>query len=561
MQGWAPRGQERSGASVATARRSVAERPARQRASDAGWAPRRAAAGPEGTAPPAPRLRIHGRPADPPTPAPWLTARRRTASADVPTSRPRTLLRRLRLAAVAASALVLVVNGTAWGLYRDMTGGIVTTNVIARGSNSGPQDILLVGIDSRTDAQGNPLPQEVLEQLHTGGDNPRVLNSDTIILLHVPAGGGAAVAFSVPRDSYVDIPGYRQDKINAAYPAVQALTAERLVGDGVRDRARIDAESAEAGRTALIGAVERLTGVTVDHYAEINLLGFYNLTRAVGGVDVCLKNAVDEPLSGAHLPAGPSTVSGADALAFVRQRHGLPEGDLSRIRRQQVFLAAVADKVLAGGTLTDPAKLAGLVQVAQQSVVLDAGWDLLAFARQASDIAAGNLEFLTVPTGGTGTNARGSVVLVDPAQVRTFVEQRTAARDDADAPTPEPPPPLTIEAPHYVVHVRNGSGVNGLAGQVLDRLTALGFVRGTMDNAPDTEESVVRHRDSDDAAEAVAEQLGGFEVEQDDTVPSGHLQVMLGADAPSKIPGLPAPAPDAAAAEPPITAAGVPCVD
>jgi hypothetical protein len=111
------------------------------------------------------------------------------------------------------------------------------------------------------------------------------------------------------------------------------------------------------------------------------------------------------------------------------------------------------------------------------------------------------------------------------------------------------------------VHVRNGSGVDGLAGQVLDRLTALGFVRGTMDNAPDTEESVVRHRDSDDAAEAVAEQLGGFEVEQDDTVPSGHLQVMLGADAPSKIPGLPAPAPAAAAAEPSITAAGVPCVD
>ena len=86
---------------------------------------------------------------------------------------------------------------------------------------------------------------------------------------------------------------------------------------------------------------------------------------------MCLKNAVDEPLSGARFPAGPRTVSGADALAFVRQRHGLPEGDLSRIRRQQVFLAAVADKVLAGGTLTDPAKLGGLVQVAQQSVVLD----------------------------------------------------------------------------------------------------------------------------------------------------------------------------------------------
>jgi hypothetical protein len=106
--------------------------------------------------------------------------------------------------------------------------------------------------------------------------------------------------------------------------------------------------------------------------------------------------------------------------------------------------------------------------------------------------------------------------------------------------------------------------VNGLAGQVLNRLTGLGFVRGTSDNTADTETSVVRHRDSDDAAEAVAEQLGGFEVEQDDTVPSGHLQVVLGADGPAVIPGLPAPASPTAdpapAGAPSITAAGVPCI-
>ena len=422
--------------------------------------------GPTGTAP---RRRPQGRPAIRRPRRRGSPARRRTGPADAPPSRPRTLLRRLRLAAVAASALVLLVNGTAWGLYRDLTGGIVTTNVIATGSNSGPQDILLVGVDSRTDAQGNPLPQEVLEQLHTGGDNPRVLNSDTIILLHVPEGGGAAVAFSIPRDSYVDIPGYRQDKINAAYPAVQALTAERLVGDGVRDRARIDAESAEAGRTALIGAVERLTGVTVDHYAEINLLGFYNLTRAIGGVDVCLKNAVDEPLSGAHFPAGPSTVSGADALAFVRQRHGLPEGDLSRIRRQQVFLAAVADKVLAGGTLTDPAKLAGLVQVAQQSVVLDAGWDLLAFARQAPTSPRATWRSSPCRPRHREQRARQRRARRPGtgAHLRRAAHRRPGARrapgpgGRGTAPTPEPPPPLTIEAPHYVVHVRNGSGSTG----------------------------------------------------------------------------------------------------
>jgi hypothetical protein len=156
--------------------------------------------------------------------------------------------------------------------------------------------------------------------------------------------------------------------------------------------------------------------------------------------------------------------------------------------------------------------------------------------------------------------------------VRDFIEQRSAARveaarrarEAAEAPTPKPPPPLDVEAAHYVVHVRNGSGVNGLASRVEDRLTGLGFVRGTVDTTADTPTTVVRHRDSGDAAEAVAAQLSGVDVEQDDSVPSGHVQVVLGADAPTRIPGLAAPAAPASpapAAEQPITAAGVPCVD
>jgi LCP family protein required for cell wall assembly len=304
--------------------------------------------------------------------------------APLTTSRTGRIGHRVRVAVVVASALVFGVTGAVWGLYRDVTAGITTTQVVT--GDGGDQNILLVGVDSRTDAQGNPLPPEVLQELNSGAD-PGVLNSDTIILLHVPEGGGAAVAFSIPRDSYVDIPDYRRDKINAAYPAVKALTAEKMVRDGVSDRARVETASSEAGRRALIAAVQDLTGVVVDHYAEINLLGFYNLTTAIGGVDVCLKNPVDDELSGAHFGAGPQTIQGADALAFVRQRHGLPEGDLSRIRRQQAFMAAVAEKVLAAGTLTDPGRLSGLIGVVQQSVVIDADWDLLAFAQQAADVA------------------------------------------------------------------------------------------------------------------------------------------------------------------------------
>jgi LCP family protein required for cell wall assembly len=481
------------------------------------------------------------------------------------------IVRRLRVAAVVSSVLVLAVTGTAWGLYRDITAGIVTTDVIAGGGDGGDQNILLVGVDSRTDAQGNPLPPEVLRELNSGADTG-VLNSDTIMLLHVPEGGGAAVAFSVPRDAYVDIPGYRTDKINAAYPAVKALTAERLVAEGTRNAAQLEAEAARAGRSALIGAVERLTDVQIDHYAELNLLGFYNLTKAIGGVDVCLAAPVDEPLSGARFAAGQQTIAGRDALAFVRQRHGLPDGDLSRIRRQQVFLAAVGDKVLSAGTLTDPAALGALIEVVQQSVVLDEGWDLLAFAQQASDIAAGNLEFVTIPTAGLETNNRGDVVLVDPDDVSRFVEarieaQRIAAEQAAEVREAEPPPPVDVIASRYIVDVRNGSEIAGLASDARDHLTGLGFDGGTVGNGEPAETTVVRYTGPDaDAARSVADQLGGVDIESDGTVAQGHLLVVLGADFDtSVIPAPAAPVAEVGSAPPPvdaaITSASVPCID
>lgn len=487
--------------------------------------------------------------------------------------RRRSAAERIRIGSVLASSLVLLLTGTAWGLYRDITAGITTTDVIAGGGDGGDQDILLVGVDSRTDAQGNPLPQEVLRTLHAGGSSG-VLNSDTIILLHVPEDGGRATAISIPRDSYVHIPGHGRDKINAAYPVTKTVRAEELVAEGVRDRARIEAESAQAGRTALIGSVEGLTGVEIDHYAEVNLLGFYNLTTAIGGVEVCLNAPVDEPLSGADLPAGPQTISGADALAFVRQRHELPHGDLSRITRQQVFLAAVADKILSSGTLTNARALRELIDVAQRSLVIDEGWDLLAFARQAAGIAAGAIEFVTIPTAGRADNASGDVLLVDPAAVSAFVERHTEvepppepATEDAprDAPAPAP---VDVDEGRYVVHVANGSDATGLAASVSKALGAAGFVRGTVGNTEPTENSVVRHRDSAAAAGAVAARLGGLDVERDGSVSDGHVQVVLGGDfepGPQLAPAVhAASATSAAPAAPPdgtITAAGVPCID
>ncbi|MEU7818072.1 LCP family protein, partial [Pseudonocardia sp. NPDC049154] len=534
-------------------RRTVVEPPPRRPARDVS----------RGTAPTLPPARTRPR-----TPPP---ARPRPVTAPPPGRPAGRFVRRARITMCVLSALVVAVTGTAWGLYRDLTAGLTTTNVITGGSSGGEQNILLVGVDSRTDAQGNPLPDDVLRTLRSGAESG-VLNSDTIIVLHIPADGGSATAFSIPRDSYVDIPGYRKDKINAAYPATKALKAEELVKSGVTQK-DADQQSSATGRTALIDTVQDLTGLTIDHYAEINLLGFYNLTQAIGGVDVCLRAPVNDEFSGARFASGPQTISGADALAFVRQRHGLPEGDLSRIRRQQVFLAAVADKILSSGTLTNTGTLSALMDVAKKSLVIDSGWDLLGFARQASDIAAGNIDFVTVPTQGGANNERGDVVLVDPTQVHQFVEQRTAPKEEPET-TAEAPPASTVDPATVTVDVGNGSGGTGLAAQVADRLGGAGYQRGTVENSESRSTSVVRYAqsDGDEAARAVAAQLGGIGVEQADGVRSGHVQVLLGTDfAGSSAAGATgttgattttggsstsAPAPTSE-----VNAGGVPCID
>jgi LCP family protein required for cell wall assembly len=513
---------------------------------------------------------IDGRPAArPPAARPTGRAAPQRIAAPPPARPPDRLARRIRIGTALLAALVLGLSGLAWGLYREVTAGITRTDIVSGGWGGEGQNILLVGVDSRTDAQGKALPGAILSQLHSGPDTG-VINSDTIMLLHVPADGGAAVAFSIPRDSYVSIPGHGRDKINSAYPGVKAAVAERLVAEGEHNPGRVETESAEAGRQALVETVEELTGRTVDHYAELNLFGFHTLTTTIGGVEVCLKRAVDDPLSGARFAAGRQTLAGADALAFVRQRHGLPEGDLSRIRRQQVFLAAVADKVLSSHTLTDPAKLAGLIEALQAALVIDADWDLLAFARQAADIAAGNVRFLTIPTRGPETNERGDVVLVDEGDVRDFVDRSVAEQEAAAAAArdaPKPPPPLTgLIAGRYVVDVRNASEAVGMAAAVATHVRNLGFERGTVDNAGPVPESAVRYTGADEgAADKLAEQLGGLAVETDDQVTPGHLLVTLGADFdPDRVPVL-ARALGRQAAPPTdprnITAAGVPCID
>lgn len=332
---------------------------------------------------------------------------------------------------------------------------------------------------------------------------------------------------SFPRDSYVKIAGgFGRHKINSAYGYAKGQAAEKLKGSG-KSAPDIEMESRKAGANNLIETVQNLTGATIDHYAEVNLVGFYDITKAIGGIEVCLLNNVRDSFSGANFKAGKQTIEGKNALAFVRQRHGLPMGDLDRVVRQQVFMAGLAKKMLSAGVLTDSTKRNDMIKAVSNAIVLDDGWDITKFALQMKDMTGGNMTFQTIPTGRPDlqTPEDGSAVEVNEAEVRKFVKNLGKAPASSTAPDPQ------FDKASVTVDVRNASGQPGLAGTVLQSLVAKGFKGGQPGNAEAMTTSVVRYGKGGEAgANAVQQALGGMSVEEDVNIPAGRARVFLGSD-------------------------------
>ncbi|MBP2367549.1 LCP family protein [Pseudonocardia parietis] len=348
-----------------------------------------------------------------------------------PHARQRAARRRYRARQWAAvlSAAVFLATGAAWATLGS-DGGLVTADVTGDTVVDGATDILLVGSDSRVDAHGDPLPREILDALDAG-DADGQANTDTLMLVRIPddpALGASAV--SIPRDAWVEVPELGRHKINSALARGAALARPALRRQGLTGP-ELERAANEAGSRTLVRTVERLTGASVDHYAQVNLAGFVEVTRALGGVPVCLKAPVADHYSGADFAAGPQTVQGAQALSFVRQRHGLPEGDLDRMRRQQAFLAGLTHRLLSAGTTADPSAVAGLLRAVNGAVVLDQGWDLTSLIAHAGRLRGDRVEFRTIPTGRPDlrTDGEGIAVQVDQAEVTAFVSGLTIPND------------------------------------------------------------------------------------------------------------------------------------
>jgi LCP family protein required for cell wall assembly len=463
-----------------------------------------------------------------------------------------------RAALATASAVVLLGSGVSWFTYHSLTDGLNTSDALGVTQRHAPRkldnsiNLLLIGLDSRKDMNGNDLPKQFVEQdLHAGSSDIGGYNTNTLILLHIPVDGGKVQAFSIPRDDYVetlngDGTSQGHHKIKEAYGLAKAAAEPGLKAQGLTG-ASLEQQSREAGREATLATVQQFLGVRIDHFAEVNLLGFYDIAKVVQPITVCLKHATKDPAmagqgSGADFHAGYNTLDAAQALSFVRQRHNLTNGDLDRTHRQQAFISSVMYKLKQEGLFGDLGKMQGLLDVVKKDVVLDSQWNVLDFAQQVPNLTGGNVVFNTLPIQGFATRNGESVNLVDEQQIQrimqrlTSVDPRPATARSADSSAASvaaaqqsgPVAPATVD-------VLNGSGITGLAAQKQKGLVDAGWTAGRTGNAASRSHTAVRYGSGADAAKAaqqIAAKLGVSAAPSASAeLAAGHVEVLLGTDA------------------------------
>ena len=305
---------------------------------------------------------------------------------------------RIALAVVAVLALVLVGSTAAYVAFLNHT---VTSNVKhqallptpAAGESAPPklavakdsQNFLVIGSDSRSvDVSGS--------------------RSDVIVLVHINNGRSRVDLVHFPRDLYVNIPGHGKDKINAAY--------------------------SYGGAPLLVRTVENLVRTPIDHVSIIGFEGFKAMTDAVGGVDVFAEESSTAPTG--NIVKGLNHLNGDQALAFVRERHQLSEGDISRGKRQQAFIKALMLKGLSKDVLLNPINLASFADAATKNLTVDNGFsmsDMRSEALQMRNLRGGDIYFTTAPFTGFGTSPiGGSIDILDTVKIQQLSD--ALAHDD-----------------------------------------------------------------------------------------------------------------------------------
>lgn len=307
-------------------------------------------------------------------------------------------------AITSISVGIVALSAIGWlGLGR-VSGSINRIDAFANVKNrpdkpTSAMNLLLVGSDNRAG-----LTAAQSKELAVGGLAVAAgARSDTMLLVHVSKSRDSAVIISLPRDSLVTIPEHQSTSGKSLIPA---------------RKNKLNAAFSFGGAPLLIATIEGETGLRIDHYIEINFLGFKNIIDALGGIDVCVKKNIDDPKSHLVITAGLHTLNGIDALKYVRTRYFDGLGDIGRMQRQQQFMSAVLRKATSTGTLLNPIKLVNFFNAAIQTVTTDKELnknDLLTLGKQLKNLSVDKVRTLTVPLSDANGRSEGlgSVVIWD----------------------------------------------------------------------------------------------------------------------------------------------------
>jgi LCP family protein required for cell wall assembly len=436
---------------------------------------------------------------------------------------------------------ILVLGGLAFGGFwffrlqsqiskAPLTAGNGSANAV--NDSSDRMQILILGSDTR-DGKNSEY----------GGveDSTGYGQSDVMMLMDISADNKRVNVISFPRDLLVDIPECKDEKTKQVFPA--------------RSGVMINEAMAQAGIGCAVDTVNKLTGMEVDHFMMADFNAVKELSNTVGGVDVCISDAVYDPDSRLRLPKGTSAVQGEMALAFLRARHAFANGgDLGRIQAQQGFLSSLTRKIKDDGTLSDPAKMLRIADVVTQNLTVDEGLasvpSLLTIGNRLKNIDISKVAFVAVPTTAAVTDPN-RLQIAEPAGSQLFSALRkdvdltdpTAPTSPSPSPTdsttasPAPTPTETIPAPPpydkalQPVSVANGTGVPGRSQEIAKLLVTDGFAQPTLLEAQAVAQSVVYYgpQFADVAADVAA--LLGIPAEQVLPAPAlTGVQVYLGED-------------------------------
>ncbi|HLW15857.1 MAG TPA: LCP family protein [Actinomycetota bacterium] len=421
---------------------------------------------------------------------------------DVPAKNGRKPGKRRWLKLSLAGLLVLVVFVVSTGIFTYLK---VTSNIkkgqrqiagLIPAAPKDPLNILILGSDRRDVIEGTARNQR---QFH-GGSGQR---ADTIILLHIYGGAKHAVLISFPRDLRVDIPGHGMNKINAAYPL--------------------------GGAELMIKTVSQLTGLSINHYVEVNFASFQSIVDAVGGVPMYFPKPLYDRKSGLNITTtGCINLNGAQALSFVRARYIYPTADLGRIQGQQRFIRALLNKVKGLGVLLNPIKLIDLSNVAGKGLIYDKGINLGLARSIANSLKFDNkkVDFRQYP--GIPEYIGGvSYVVPEPTAARElFNSLKTGGPlPDVGKTGQSLPSPGDV-----IITLINASGKSGIAGTERTKLVTLGFhVPSISSSSKHITPTVITYQAGDELkAELVAKQFPGAILKPGTSSQSTDIIVTIG---------------------------------